>query len=368
LRCKTIFFFLAVVLLLPLIPAAGAEDEPVKEVGPYIGVLIQDKMYIPLRGVLEQLGYQVNWDGVVKTAIVKDGSKQITLAVSNENNVTRDAPAILKDGQVYIPLRFAGESMDNQVSWDSTSRTATVRRGNTIAYVFAKNREPIRHYSCTLNVSGRKIPVNVVEIPLHSAIPDMVVARDAVGNTEELASMAKRSGAVVAINGTFFNAYGGEPNPYGNIMRNGMVVNRGSVGTTIGFRADGSTKFGHIEFNTITYNLNDYDGWEDIVTGLGAGPRLLTDGIITVNPGGEGFSSPKILEIRAARSAIGVKQDGTVVLVTTVANMDELASVMKQLNAYNAMNLDGGASSGLWFKGSYIRKPGRLLSNALIFK
>jgi len=41
---------------------------------------------------------------------------------------------------------------------------------------------------------------------------------------------------------------------------------------------------------------------------------------------------------------------------------------MKQLNAYNAMNLDGGASSGLWFKGSYIRKPGRLLSNALIFK
>jgi exopolysaccharide biosynthesis protein len=31
------------------------------------------------------------------------------------------------------------------------------------------------------------------------------------------------------------------------------------------------------------------------------------------------------------------------------------------------MNLDGGASSGLWFKGSYITKPGRLLSNTLIF-
>ncbi|WP_233432483.1 MULTISPECIES: phosphodiester glycosidase family protein [Thermoanaerobacterium] len=40
---------------------------------------------------------------------------------------------------------------------------------------------------------------------------------------------------------------------------------------------------------------------------------------------------------------------------------------MKDLGAYDAMNLDGGASSGIYFKGEYLTKPGRDLSNALIF-
>ena len=209
--------------------------------------------------------------------------------------------------------------------------------------------------------------VNAVEIPLHAAVPNMVVAGDVVGNREELASMAKRSGAIVAINGTFFNAYSDPPFPYGNIIKNGKIVHRGSVGTTCGFYADCTVKFGHVEFRDLNDNLDDY-GWERVQAAVGAGPRLLTDGEITVDPEGEGFTSDKILSMRMARSAIGVKTDGTVLLVTTVASIRDLAQVMKNLGAHNAMNLDGGASSGLWYKGKSITSPGRLLSNALIFK
>jgi exopolysaccharide biosynthesis protein len=39
---------------------------------------------------------------------------------------------------------------------------------------------------------------------------------------------------------------------------------------------------------------------------------------------------------------------------------------MKQAGAYQAMNLDGGASSGLYFNGKYIRTPGREISNAIL--
>jgi exopolysaccharide biosynthesis protein len=39
---------------------------------------------------------------------------------------------------------------------------------------------------------------------------------------------------------------------------------------------------------------------------------------------------------------------------------------MHSLGAYNAMNLDGGASSGLYYGGRYLTAPGRDLSNALI--
>jgi exopolysaccharide biosynthesis protein len=40
---------------------------------------------------------------------------------------------------------------------------------------------------------------------------------------------------------------------------------------------------------------------------------------------------------------------------------------MEKLGAQQAMNLDGGASSGLYANGKMLTAPGRKLSNALIF-
>lgn len=57
------------------------------------------------------------------------------------------------------------------------------------------------------------------------------------------------------------------------------------------------------------------------------------------------------------------------ILTTSSATIPELAKVMKQAGAYQAMNLDGGASSGLYYNGRYMTYPGRNISNALlIFK
>lgn len=41
---------------------------------------------------------------------------------------------------------------------------------------------------------------------------------------------------------------------------------------------------------------------------------------------------------------------------------------MKKAGAYQAMNLDGGASSGLYYNGKYLTTPGRKISNALVVK
>ena len=46
--------------------------------------------------------------------------------------------------------------------------------------------------------------------------------------------------------------------------------------------------------------------------------------------------------------------------------MVQFAQVMQVLGAREAMNLDGGASSGLVYEGKYLTKPGRALSNALV--
>lgn len=99
---------------------------------------------------------------------------------------------------------------------------------------------------------------------------------------------------------------------------------------------------------------------------IGCGPRLVTNGRITVDPAAEGFRDPKILYASAARSAVGLTHDGRLILATSAGTMREMADVMLSLGVSDAMALDGGASSGLWYRGRYITAPGRLLNNALL--
>ena len=114
----------------------------------------------------------------------------------------------------------------------------------------------------------------------------------------------------------------------------------------------------------------DRDGeiWQRVSDGIGAGPRLLTDGRVTLDAAKEGFHDAKVLSDRGQRSAIGILRNGNVILVTVAGpTCAELAQIMQQLGALQAMNLDGGASSALYCNGQTLTSPGRDLSNALLF-
>ncbi|MDR7485537.1 MAG: phosphodiester glycosidase family protein [Armatimonadota bacterium] len=84
------------------------------------------------------------------------------------------------------------------------------------------------------------------------------------------------------------------------------------------------------------------------------GPQLVRDGQVFIPYAWEGFGAG-FYAIRTARSAIGITQTGKVLFVTVDAhgrqsrgmNLPELASLMRDLGAVQAMNLDGGGSATL---------------------
>ena len=81
----------------------------------------------------------------------------------------------------------------------------------------------------------------------------------------------------------------------------------------------------------------------------------------------DGMGDPKITTYSGARSFIGVTGDNVLVMgATPAATIKELAEITRALGLSGAMNLDGGASSGLLFDGRYITQPGRSLSNCLV--
>ena len=116
----------------------------------------------------------------------------------------------------------------------------------------------------------------------------------------------------------------------------------------------------------ITYGSQDEAFWSQVRDAIGCGPTLLRGGEPVVDPEGEGFREQKVTVAAARRSLIGVRQDGTVVMAITSASPPQAAEVLRKLGAVDGMCLDGGASSGLWYRGRYQVRPGRDISNAWV--
>lgn len=110
---------------------------------------------------------------------------------------------------------------------------------------------------------------------------------------------------------------------------------------------------------------------KNIVSALSNGPTLVKNGVARTQRANylkEGFDDPYIIDGSNTRMAIGVKNNGNVVIVSASATLANLANAMKGLGCKDAMLLDGGASRFLYVNGSERIPAGRALNNMLIFK
>ena len=98
--------------------------------------IINSRTMVPLRKIFEILGCEIEWNGATRTVNAKKGSKEIILQINNnvatkiENGIREKilldtAPTIVND-RTMVPLRFIAESLDKQVGWDNSARTAII--------------------------------------------------------------------------------------------------------------------------------------------------------------------------------------------------------------------------------------------------
>ena len=105
------------------------------------------------------------------------------------------------------------------------------------------------------------------------------------------------------------------------------------------------------------------DGVQSVVSGA---PRLVQDGQI-VTELEAGFTESRFTTASSPRTAIGVNASGELLLMSvpagaTIQQMRELALA---LDCQDAINLDGGASSAMYYKGNYLTVPSRELTVTL---
>lgn len=104
------------------------------------------------------------------------------------------------------------------------------------------------------------------------------------------------------------------------------------------------------------------DGVTCVVSGA---PRLVQDGAI-VTTLESGFTEARFTTISSPRTAIGVNGSGKLVIVSVpAATIQQMRELMLALGCVDAFNLDGGASCGMYYNGTYLSTPGRELSVTL---
>jgi exopolysaccharide biosynthesis protein len=114
---------------------------------------------------------------------------------------------------------------------------------------------------------------------------------------------------------------------------------------------------------------------EDIVAGV---PRLIRDGKIEIT-WQEEKASESFFKTRHPRTAVALLQDGKFLMLTADGrsetsaglSLEQLAKVLLELGAKDALNLDGGGSTTMFLAGNVVNKPSdkegeRRISSAIL--
>ena len=80
---------------------------------------------VPMRGFFEALGCEVEWDNETRTAIGRRDGIEVKLPIGNSVATVNGrqkqlaVAAQLIKGSTFIPLRFVGEALGEEVVWDN---------------------------------------------------------------------------------------------------------------------------------------------------------------------------------------------------------------------------------------------------------
>ncbi len=141
-------------------------------------------------------------------------------------------------------------------------------------------------------------------------------------------------------------------------------VGPGRVAASAGLKTKAPVRLGY-ELTAAGTNAPGAIAWREANNIVGGLPVLLSGGRRAFEPDQEGLRPGFAVE-RHPRTAVGLKADGTWVLVAVDgrqpglsigASLAELADLLQSLDCVDALNLDGGGSTTLFYDGAVVNSP-----------
>ncbi|RZL51059.1 MAG: phosphodiester glycosidase family protein [Pedobacter sp.] len=208
----------------------------------------------------------------------------------------------------------------------------------------------VTHHFNAKNLFLANQNISYIEVKNKSKAPLFAIGADAklLKATQEF---GKENNAIAAINGTFFDVKNGGSVDF--VKVNGQVINPNRL-------EKNNQRARHQKAAVVItdgkLSIKKWDGnatWEESLMAndvMNSGPLLIYNQQI------EELDTAAFNRLRHPRSAIGIKANGSVILLTVDGRQEnaagmslfELTKVMKWLGCTSAINLDGGGSTTLW--------------------
>jgi hypothetical protein len=215
--------------------------------------------------------------------------------------------------------------------------------------------------------------------------PDVAVRVAVAPSIDTLANFARQHRAIAALNAGFFDPVNGKTTSFVSVegelvadpRQNERLVGNPALVPYMTEILNRSEFRHYLCQNQVRYDIAQHD--EPTPAGcrtkdtVGGGPRLLP-GLALEEEGFAAWENGQIVrdalgsQQRNARTAVGITASGDVVWVVAAKipavstpsgmTMQEMADFLQQLGAVEALNLDGGSSSSLYYRGDTFSSNG----------
>ncbi len=240
------------------------------------------------------------------------------------------------------------------------------------------------------------VPLQAWYAEIDEADPDIetrvFLSDDLADRRETVSSFAAAPRACLAVNGGYFSMEQRPAVHAGLLYTDGALqapatrtVTRDSVSYRIARAAIGFTPEDRVEFAWVTSEGDSLYAWPRppsnhpgtpaefppveprrwaVRDALSAGPMLVSGGVVRVTTDAEVFFGSAIPSVHP-RTAAGRTRDGKLLVLVVDGRqpesrgvtLEDLAAIMRDLGAVDALNLDGGGSSALVANGVLLNRP-----------
>ncbi|MDT3426758.1 N-acetylmuramoyl-L-alanine amidase [Paenibacillus forsythiae] len=100
---------------------------------------VNGTIMVPLRMIVENLGYKVDWNQKTKTVTIEQGGKVISLVVGQKKatvdgkEVSLNEAPIVRSDTSLVPIRFISEQFGLKVQWDNQAKSVIITTPQTSA-------------------------------------------------------------------------------------------------------------------------------------------------------------------------------------------------------------------------------------------
>lgn len=262
------------------------------------------------------------------------------------------------------------QAADRKAEEAKKAAQAAAAAAKTVQSQSAKINPATSYERKTVTNQRGSFSIDVVIVDLNSAkiVTDTANSDDCSDNcpAKPLASYVSENGGFAGMNGTYFcppdySSCAGKVNSFDFPVYNsrlGKLINASKLfwsgRAMIAFDGGNNPYF--------FKDANSFGG-VSVSAAIVNYPALLSAGQIVINES----ALPSNLNSKGTRGAMGFSGKTLYLVVGRGASVVDMAYVMQSLGATNAMNMDGGGSTALYY-GGYKVGPGRSLPNAVVIK